>query len=295
MIEIMASTATISHGVSQLQPRRSQGKAVTASKSTVPGAKFEFITSLGPPVKARNDEESNRIVRIHAMRSFLQKRASKSLDLQAFRSVDEVTDDASKDLSSDTPATGTMGKFKLDGWKRKSRKKTELVVHDEGSEKIGENAISKDLGPFEITKVPLSPGTRRLLDHCKSTLHYSMPAQLLIPRTDHHGFTQNSFAVNPEGSFFDFAKKDTALMHALLALVATNFNLQYPQHNSITSTDGVYHQALLHQAEAIQDLNVRIGHIEAHMDDALVTAVAILANGEVSELVFSPFLCGYII
>jgi hypothetical protein len=297
MIGIMAPAATITNRLSRPTSGRDSGKNISANKRTMSGAKFEFITSVGPPVKARNDEESNRIVRIHAMRSFLQKRASRSLDSQGSRSVGEVLGDASKDPRADSPVTGTTGKFKLKSWKRKSAKRKVVVQHKGRNKKLdvknksgrNEMVIANDLGPIEIMKVALSPETRRLIHHCESTTQYSTSAPILISQTDHHNFTQNSFAVNPEGSFFDFAKQDTALMHALLCLVANHFNLTHSQDNSIATTDSAYHQALSHQAEAVQDLNVRLGHIEAHMDDGLIAAVAILANCEVSGAIYFSF------
>jgi Fungal specific transcription factor domain len=108
---------------------------------------------------------------------------------------------------------------------------------------------------------------------CVDTSITDMPALI-----DHNDFTQNSVAVNPEGSFFDFALTDAALMHAMLSLVALHLDL-----NNKDATVGRigYLQAIHHQAEAVRDVNRRLSTPGPHMSDGLVGAVAILANGEV--------------
>jgi hypothetical protein len=94
--------------------------------------------------------------------------------------------------------------------------------------------------------------------------------------------------VNPEGSFFDFAVTNTALLHALLSLVAVHYTLSYPQQaSSSNSLHSPGYQIVHHQAEAVKYLNWRLGvGMEMHWDDALVIAVALLSNCEVSSVSF---------
>ena len=91
-------------------------------------------------------------------------------------------------------------------------------------------------------------------------------------------------AVNPDGSFFDFAVTDVALTHALLSLVSLHFDLQHPQEVMTGSLSRAYDQALYHQAEAVQDINSRLTAPGVHPDDAMVGAVALLSICAVSIL-----------
>ena len=99
---------------------------------------------------------------------------------------------------------------------------------------------------------------------------------------DHHDFTQNSFAVNPEGSFFDFAVNDVGLLHSILSMVALHFGLSHNNKLDSSTPDPVYDQALYHQNEAIRVVNQTIGASRKQPSDALMATVALLANYEVS-------------
>lgn len=101
---------------------------------------------------------------------------------------------------------------------------------------------------------------------------------LIIP--DHRGFTQNSFAINPQGSFFDFAKTDGALLHATLSLVALNLVLGGRNKTLMTAEEG-FHEAVFNQTEAVKEVNRRLNSPNSFLNDSLVGAVAILANCEV--------------
>lgn len=91
---------------------------------------------------------------------------------------------------------------------------------------------------------------------------------------DHHDFTQNSFAVNPEGSWFAFAVTDAAVLHATLSLVALHYDFSH--HLAMS------HEVFYHKGEAIRLINESIGQANTAPTDKLVGAVAILANCEVS-------------
>jgi hypothetical protein len=97
---------------------------------------------------------------------------------------------------------------------------------------------------------------------------------------DHHNFGQNSFAVNPEGSWFEFASTDAAIMHATLSLVALNYDLSH----HLAISDEVFY----HKGEAIRLVNRTINNAIPEPIDKLVGAVAILANCEVCLLNLIP-------
>jgi hypothetical protein len=235
--------------------------------------RFAFITTTGPPKKAREDEDSSRLVRMQAMRSFLTQKDS---------STSTASSTAVIRLNPTSGKVGNTGKFKLKSWSRKKSSRrsgaAKKSVEDKPSSQM-DLTIGQDLGPFEILKIPLSPLTRRLLDHC-----VYCPSFVILPpiipdqNADHHDFTQNSFAVNPEGSFFDFAMTDAALSNSLMALVAIHYSLALPP----DTAQVVYNQVVHHQAQAVGDVNARLNTNAAYFDDALVVSVALLVNCEVS-------------
>jgi hypothetical protein len=248
-------------------------------------SKFKFITSVGPPSKARDDVASSRLVRIHAMRSFLRQRGSDP-ESGVPRAQTQL-------MEAEIQKTAT-GKFKLASWSRKSKCKVDRKRNDEDERfHSGMFHVPKDLGPLVILNIPVNQHTYQLLHHCTfkncpvghlhcMNIEYVDLDHADIPApVDHHDFTQNSVAVNPEGSFFDFALTDAALMHATLSLVALHLDLNYK-----AATDGVvrnsYLQAIHHQTEAVRDINRRLFVPGAHLSDGLIGTVAILANSEVS-------------
>jgi hypothetical protein len=111
-----------------------------------------------------------------------------------------------------------------------------------------------------------------------------------LKNSDYHGFTQNSFAVNPEGCFFDFAKTDAALLHALLCLVSIHYHLNNGSDRAAGTLVFAYNQAVYHQTEAVRIVNQRLTVPESYYSDTFVCAVAILANCEVSLILGLPLL-----
>jgi hypothetical protein len=160
------------------RPGRNRNKK-SINKNGGSGAKFEFITSLGPPEKARNNEESSRLVRIHAMQSFLRQRASESTEDNVDQSKGLPILPKFKVLEDKRAGTG---KFKLASWSRKSRKvkvltsKREKVLDGRdnmsvtgiSTEAMIRDIVRQDLGPYNVMTVSLSPATRRLLHYCRS-------------------------------------------------------------------------------------------------------------------------------
>jgi hypothetical protein len=89
-------------------------------------------------------------------------------------------------------------------------------------------------------------------------------------------------AVNPEGSFFDFAVTDVALTHALLSMVSLHFDLRYPHDVGPGSLSNAYQQAIYHQVQAVSNINQRLSVSGMLPDDAMVGAVGLLALFAVS-------------
>ncbi|KAE9989238.1 hypothetical protein Vi05172_g4282 [Venturia inaequalis] len=221
---------------------------------------FEFVTSVGSPASSAKSAASKQVVRVHAMRSFLRQRDAKTLDHAS------GNEKASSARQSQAPVTG---KFKLDSWSRKSSKKklasrkdtVKRVAMAEQND-IHVPSIQWDLGPFELLDIRLTPQVRRLLHHY------------------HHDFTQNSFAINPEGSFFDFAVNDVGLLHSILSMVALHFGLSHSNEFDSNPSGPVHDQAFYHQSEAIRSVNQTLGASRDSPSDSLIATVALLANYE---------------
>jgi len=105
--------------------------------------------------------------------------------------------------------------------------------------------------------------------------------KLIFHPIDHHDFTQNSFAVNPEGSFFDFAVNDEGLLHSILSLVALHYDLSQNNRHDSVPYGPIYDQGLYHQNQAVRIVNRKLSESGKHPTDALIATVALLANYEV--------------
>jgi hypothetical protein len=71
---------------------------------------------------------------------------------------------------------------------------------------------------------------------------------------------------------------DAALTHALLSLVALHVDLQKGQQEITGPTSKVHDQVIYHQVEAIKGVNKRLTTLAAFPTDAIIGAVALLAN-----------------
>lgn len=142
-------------------PSRSNWKSNVTKRKTSPTPKFAFITTTGPPTKAREDEVASRLVRMQAMRSFLTQKESNARTTSPTRPTQ---------VSLVSKRVGSAGKFKLASWSRKRSRRGKNIakeaVEDNESPHV-KTTIGEDLGPFEILQIPLTPLTRRLLHHCQ--------------------------------------------------------------------------------------------------------------------------------
>lgn len=228
------------------EPTQVQSRSKMNPKHTsIP--KFEFINALGPPKKVLGDHVTRKLVRVHAMRSFLREKESASAPGPPKPQIGAPEADSWK---------ASAGKFKLPTWSRKSSHKSTVAMQEalqKGARKTS-SLLAKELGPINVFPITLSPHIQQLL------YHY------------HHEFTQNSLAVNPEGSWYSFAVTDAGLLHATLSLVALHYDLGHHMEVSFETT--------YQQSEAIRLVNERLSDPEAQLTDALIGSVAILTNFE---------------
>ncbi|KAF2490773.1 hypothetical protein BU16DRAFT_585149 [Lophium mytilinum] len=242
---LVIETGTGSRTATRSQDGAELGEKIQAHSSRTPERPLRFVTSIGIP-NSHHDPQSRKLVRVQAMRSFLWQ---KGVD----RPDGEV--DSPKHVAPVTSLKENTGRFKLASWSRKSRKRKVVVPRIKNDER-GVHAIKsiKELGVLNVLPIPLSPRTKELL------YHY------------HHDFSQNSFAVNPDGSFFCFATSDGTLLNAILTMVAQHFHLS---HGMDETADVSYYRN-----EAIRMINQRLVVGDAPPDDTLVGSVALLANCE---------------
>jgi hypothetical protein len=92
--------------------------------------------------------------------------------------------------------------------------------------------------------------------------------------TDHFDLRTNSFALNPEGNWFDFVRKDAITVHAHLAVISPLRNITL---GIADETD-----AQLFRAQTIHEINLRLAkERDSRLSEALIAAVALIVNREV--------------
>jgi hypothetical protein len=94
--------------------------------------------------------------------------------------------------------------------------------------------------------------------------------------TDHHSYSMNSIAINPDGDFFYHARTDSALLHSVLYLVALYHDLILGRVDSP--------ECLYHGGRAFEIINHRLK--EGVFSDMTIAAVAMLVTKEVSHTTF---------
>ena len=144
------------------EPTQVQSRSKMNPKHTsIP--KFEFINALGPPKKVLGDHVTRKLVRVHAMRSFLREKESASAPGPPKPQIGAPEADSWK---------ANAGKFKLPTWSRKSSHKSTVAMQEalqKGARKTS-SLLAKELGPINVFPIPLSPHIQQLLYHCMSEL-----------------------------------------------------------------------------------------------------------------------------
>ena len=160
-------------GLTQVQSR----SKMNPKRTSVP--KFEFVNALGPPKKVLGDHVTRKLVRVHAMRSFLREKESASAPRPLKPQIRAPEADSWK---------ANAGKFKLLTWSRKSSHKSTVTMQEalqKRAKKTG-SLLANELGPINVLPIPLSPHIQRLLHHCMSELFTdlclsSLPVNLPSP------------------------------------------------------------------------------------------------------------------
>ncbi|KAH8691241.1 hypothetical protein BGW36DRAFT_49091 [Talaromyces proteolyticus] len=249
-----------------MQPS-SGGKNVVVSELDKSGIlPLEFITVTDQAVASKSNAASRRLVRAQARKS---AHRNKGAYAQAHA----------------TGSGGTKMKFKLSSWKRRNSSTPmekqsfgfAFVISDRQDYNSSEDCnipsasarLTVDLGPINVLPVPLIPMTKELL-------HFY-----------HNGLRTNSFALNPDGDWYDITRVDAATLHAFLSTIAVLRQLQLGLTNSVA----VVH----HRCAAIQHMNGRLSDPVQRLSDYLIAAVAVLVNAEVASsfLLFFKAVTGH--
>ncbi|KAK9319841.1 hypothetical protein V1517DRAFT_341325 [Lipomyces orientalis] len=208
---------------------------------------LQFIT-ITDLADAKRDLASRRLVRAQARKS-----AHRS-------STNALTSVAG---NSEGPVTS---KFKLSSWQRRSSKKKlqeialPAVLSDSLNHLSHETVsprLSAELAPINVLPVPMNPMTQELLRFYHFDLH------------------TNSFALNPQGDWFKFARTDPAALHAFLSAVAVLRNLQLGIADSMT--------VFYHRSEAVRFINRDLIDPARQLSDGLIATAAVLVNAEAIE------------
>lgn len=84
----------------------------------------------------------------------------------------------------------------------------------------------------------------------------------------------NSFALNPDGDWYETTRADAAALHAFLSTIVLLRQLQLGLADSMA--------VLYHRSEAVRLINEQLSDPFQKLSDCLIAAVAILVNAEVT-------------
>jgi hypothetical protein len=128
----------------------------TVSTVAVPAVEFEFIVSNSFLEAAKSDQNTFRTIRRHAMRHHL---------LRKKLSVDCTLTQTNKPAVP--PEGGTVGRFKLSSWSRKSRKGKRNLEDESPSYTTPSRKKVAELGAINVLPIDVQLRTHELLWHCK--------------------------------------------------------------------------------------------------------------------------------
>lgn len=95
---------------------------------------------------------------------------------------------------------------------------------------------------------------------------------------DRTSYWTNSLAINPDGTWLSIAASDPGLFHAQLSLVA--------QHEAMSRGTPFPEKYYYHRGMAISIVTSRLVHPVEAISDQTIGAVALLANSDVSMILF---------
>ncbi|ORX96653.1 hypothetical protein BCR34DRAFT_593790 [Clohesyomyces aquaticus] len=220
--------------------------------------KLHFIVSTTSPKRAKGNPATQHLVRVQAGR---HGRNSSSTTQSAFSSSPSDTFPAGYGAIK----KNFTSRIKLASWTRKSgRKKANQTQRPDQKD----TADSKALGAPDPKTLPVWSLVQEL------DLYSFLPITFFPGTVEIMSFygsmKTNSFALNPDGDFFEFALGDTTALHALVSTFGCLRSLSYGIQEDPT--------VLQHQAEAVRLINQRLTTERNHFSDGLIMAVSVLVN-----------------
>ncbi|KAF2112849.1 hypothetical protein BDV96DRAFT_145287 [Lophiotrema nucula] len=229
--------------------------ASTQHASKSPKTEFLFITTSTIPQRLKKGDALRHAISSHAAKARVSGAGSSRFD------KDELTARPTKWKDSRKIREKYTAKIKLQSWRRKSGRrrapdrteKQELQPDPTWLQVRTGALIVHELSPPNPLPISFFPNTGILLNfyHCLNT---------------------NSFALNPDGDWFDLIRGDAAALHALISVAGRIRALQLGKEEE---TD-----VSRHKSEALKLINQQLSANDGILTDTLIAAVAVLVNQE---------------
>ena len=229
---------------------------------------LEFINVIKTPTRAhlsvQTAEEARRI-RAHVMKDYLQQRKRSS--------ESRIKSPAASNLSDH------LTRFRLSSAqdRKQPRSGAKEITPSEHSS-TSESALKemRALMPRDHQSLHEVVLARSLANNVSykipSPIDVSTPGTLALLEYYHTSFWDNSIAVNPEGKWMSVAISDSALLHALLCLVAL--------HKFQTLGEPHSDSYFWHRGEAMRLVSKNLADPDFATSDANITAVSILSSSD---------------
>lgn len=206
------------------------------------------------------DAREGRCIRAHVMKHYLQQKLKSSKPRSTSSAVSTLSDHVIQ--------------FRLvsQGEPKASRRGTKEVISDErtSTPKRTRAIVPKD---HQTSRDVVSAGSlaKSVLCSFPSSTN-SMAGTSALIEYYHHGFWENSIAVNPEGTMMPMALSDPVILHATLCRVAL--------HKLQTRGGPLTSSYFWHRGEAMRLISQNLGNPGQATSDTTIGAVAILSNAD---------------
>ena len=206
------------------------------------------------------DAQEERKIRTHVMKHYLQQKLKSSKPRSTSAAVSRLSDHVIQ--------------FRLvsQGNQKASRRGTKEVISDErNSTPTKTRAIIPKDPQTSRDVVSVEPLAKSVLCNSPSPTH-STPGTSALIEYYHHGFWENSLAVNPEGTMMPMALSDPVIFHATLCRVAL--------HKLQTRGGPTESSFFWHRGEAMRLISQTLADPRQATSDTTIGAVAILSNAD---------------
>ena len=206
------------------------------------------------------DAQQERFIRAHVMHDYLQQKFKSSKPRNASSTVSKLSDHLIQ--------FRTLSKEK----QKRSRRGTKEVISDERTSAPTKMRAIMPKDPQSLRDVVSATSlTNSILGNFPSPIK-STPGTSALLEYYHHSFWENSFAVNPEGTWMSVAITDPAVFHATLCRVAL--------HKFQTRGGPQASSYFWHRGEAMRLISQNLADPGQANSDATIGAVAVLSTAD---------------